>query len=158
MDKHALVTMSNNSREAKKFFGWLRSNVDSFKVLGVNSAEDETGIDYYELVSIFRDLAELGAGNFIVGRKGHDSRIVWHFNTKHIGKAAYEELSIFSDIGAVPDDAVTLSDPAKLNKTENSIKHSFNLRKDFEVELILPEDLSENDISRLKSWLDLLVY
>ena len=142
---------------AKKLFRWLKNDESSYNTLGVTTAEELTGIDYYDLVSTFKELAKIGVGDFIVGRKGHDSRIVWRYDTKSIGIAGLQEQSLFWQFGAVPENAIIALDDSK-NKKLNSIKHTFNLRPDFELEIYLPQDFDNNDLHRLKSWLELVVY
>lgn len=142
---------------AKKFFRWLKNNESSYEILGVLKAQNLTGLDYYDLVSVFKELDKIGVGEFIVGRKGHDSRIIWKYDTKKIGHAGLEEVSLLFKLSPVPEYAVTALDESKSRKPD-SIKHLFNLRPDFELEINLPSDFNATDLQRLKSWLDIVIY
>ena len=162
--KHEQIRrFSKNDPSAKTFLTWLKDQPNSIKTLGVSKAEDATKLDYYELVAIFKELEKVGAGTFIVGRKGHDSRIVWKYDTRSIGKGAIKGLSEFDmalgrGYQKVPEDAIDLLGPQKSENKPGATKHSFNLRKNFQIDLELPDDVTEHELKRLKSWLDLLVY
>ena len=159
MEIESLKTLYKSRHESRQFLRWLRDCEKSFSTLGVSYAEEQTGIDYYELVSIFKEMDMNDIGDFIVGRKGHDSRIVWKYDTKIIGEvAAGDGITFFQHLAEVPYDAIeAVSSPSPKNKI-SKLKHSFNLRKNFIVELELPDDFDLDDLTRLKNWLDLLVY
>jgi len=152
------------NHNAKRLFKWLKDHESAVKVLGVSKAEKVLGIDYYELVSVFKELEMLGAGNFIVGRKGHDSRFIWKYNTQGLGKIDDQfsgGLTMFSTnlLSPVPGNAIEVLDtPKKKKNQEIEITHSFNLRQDFTVELNLPINFDYDECQRMKAWLDLLVY
>ena len=158
MNAYELSELYENKHEARQFFRWLASCNDTFMTLGVNAVEERTNIEYYDLVALFKDLDKIGAGEFIVGRKGHDSRMSWLYNTNQIAKTAMGEGPAFGLISKVSNNAIDLLDSTKKQNSINSIKHSFNLRKNFQLEIELPENLDNDDLNRLKKWLDLLVY
>lgn len=163
MDADDLLKLSKKDPIARELFLWLKSQPLGIKTLGVGKAEEFTGIDYYDLVATFKDLEKIEAGNFVVGRKGHDSRMIWKYDTTSIGKVAIDGLDFLEAIAwngfpKTPDDAITLLEPPKVEKKINAVKHVFNLRKDFQIELELPENVSKGELDRLKSWIDLLVY
>jgi len=163
MDMQALGNLAAEDPLVRELCIWLNGHEHSIKTLGVSKAEEFTGMEYYDLVSTFKELDKIGAGNFVVGRKGHDSRIVWKYDTKIIGEIGRNGFNIFHAISAgglkgVPEGAVTLLDLPKPANKSGAIKHSLNLRKDFQVDLELPEDISELELQKLKNWLDLLVY
>ena len=65
---------------------------------------------------------------------------------------------MFQHLREVPFDAIEAVGAHNLKNKTSKLKHSFNLRKDFIIELELPEDFDLGDLTRLKNWLDLLVY
>ena len=161
MNKYDLYNLCSTNASALSFFTWLNNSEVSYDILGVSTAEERSEIDYYDLVTLFKKLDTIGAGDFIVGRKGHDSRISWKFDTKHIARVGLGEQSAlngFFSLGPVPDDAIIALHTSSQNEKSTKLKHSFNLRKDFEFNIELPTDFDGHDLKRLKNWLDLLVY
>jgi len=160
MDTDSLISLYKKDYTARQFFRWLHEHDHSFAVLGVNAAEEQTGLDYYDLVAMFKHLDLKGFGQFIVGRKGHDSRIIWDFNTKSIAKAAFGEFGLLNQFSEhpVPTDAIELVETKAKEAHEIHMEHTFNLRKDFVVDIKLPTDFNGTDLARMKDWLDLLLY
>jgi len=158
MNKAALKKLNEDNRSASTFLKWLKDYPLSLKTLGASVAEVETRLDYYEVIATLKALDTVGAGKFIVGRKGRDSRMSWFFDTRDIGKLAFGELDAIRDVNDVPEDSIDYVNSETRAERETTIKHNFNLREDFEVALTLPKDLTERDVTRLKNWLDLLVF
>jgi len=162
MQYDQLRELYRTTYEARAFLDWLKENEQCYLTLGVGYAEEKTGINYYELVAIFKELDKIGAGEFIVGRKGHDSRFNWKLNTKKLAEAATDEFGTtyltLPDMLNVPKNAVEAITASKQKNKTDKLKHSFNLRRDFVVDIELPSDFDGGDLSRLKNWLDLLVY
>lgn len=164
MNLESLKQLTKHNRNANRLFEWLVDHESAVKVLSVSKAEAVLDIDYYELVSVFKELETIGAGNFIVGRKGHDSRFIWKYDTQGLGKINHK-YSIGSlafnpaFLSPVPSNAIEVLAPSKKKKDqENEITHTFNLRQDFAVEINLPINFDYDDCQRMKAWLDLLVY
>ena len=164
MNVQQLRHLSGYNHNAKRLFNWLKDHESAVKVLGVSKAEEVLDIDYYELVSVFKELEIIGVGNFIVGRKGHDSRFIWKYDTQEISKIFdlhSIEFKAFNPklLSSVPSNAIDVLDsPKKKKNQENEINHTFNLRQNFSVEFNLPIDFDHDDCKRMKAWLDLLVY
>lgn len=164
MELQEFRQLSAHNHNIKRLFSWLKDHDSPVKVLGVSKAEAVLGIDYYELVSAFKELESIGAGNFIVGRKGHDSRFIWKYDTQGLGKidGSYSGgLLTFNPqlLSPVPGSAIEVLDsPKKKTIQENEITHTFNLRQDFALEVNLPINFNHDDCRRMKAWLDLLVY
>ena len=56
MQIESLKSLYKSHHESRQFLRWLRDNENSFSTLGVSYAEEQSGIDYYELVSIFKKM------------------------------------------------------------------------------------------------------
>lgn len=102
-----------------------------------------------DLVQVFRELQGLGAGSFIVGRKGHPSRFRWSVSSVELGKAA-----------PGGEASVPVPRPAKSQSRERSdvISHRFVLRADFTVSFLLPSDLSSAEAARLSDFVRTLPF
>jgi len=123
-----------------------------FLTSSVSYISEETGADYQEVLNFFRLLDEKSFGSFIVGRKGNDSRIKWEYDHNSIGgfllgkstelkKATSNSISY--DGGSQPSD---------------KIAHSFHLRPDFQLEILLPNDFDHRDLNRLCKWLETIPF
>ena len=161
MDYDILVKLVDDEPLIKKLLVWLQSHEMSIHTLGVNEAVQATAIEYYDLVSAFKALEKIGAGHFIVGRKGHDSRIIWEYDTKSIAEVGtngldYVDAFGWSSFPTVPNDAINLIGLPKAETKIETMKHSLHLRKDFKVEIELPDDISEDEVEKLKRWLDVI--
>ena len=104
-----------------------------------------------DLVRVLRALQGLGAGLFILGRKGHPSRFRWIVSSVQLGKAAAgEEVSL-----QVP---VAPEAPSRERDRSDVISHRFVLRPDFNVSFLLPSDLSTSEASRLADFIRTLPF
>jgi len=118
----------------------------------VSFVSEETGIDYQEVLHFFRLLDEREFGSFIVGRKGNDSRIKWKFNHISIGGFLLGKLS---ELKKPPPDSVDYDGGSQ---PSDKIAHSFHLRPDFQLDITLPADFNQRDLSRLCKWLDTIPF
>src|SRR5262245_60082571 len=51
-------------------------------------SRDEMEVRRWEVVAAFKELAKLGIGDFIIGRRGQPSRFQWRVSMIRAGKAA----------------------------------------------------------------------
>jgi hypothetical protein len=101
-----------------------------------------------ELVQVFRELQDLGAGVFVVGRKGHPSRFRWSVSATQLARSA-----------AGDDEPVQLTAlPSAPREFSDVIAHRFVLRPNFTVTFQLPSDLSSTEASRLSDFLRTLPF
>ena len=89
------------------------------------------------IIEVFKALADLQAGQFIVGRRGHKTRFEWHLPDE--GRGARERL-------------------ANTESTTPTISHSYRLRPQFEVRVLLPADLSNAEAERLGGFIQTLPF
>lgn len=96
-----------------------------------------------DVIDVLKTLAELGCGQFLVGRRGRPTRIAWTTDMVTVGKLA---------TGEVAHESAGVSSPAESDETEQWAEfmgHTFHLRPDFEIELELPVDLTKSEAERL---------
>jgi hypothetical protein len=93
-----------------------------------------------DIIDAFRSLEELGAGQFVTGRRGWPSRFVWSVGMVSVGKAAAGEPQ---EIESIPDESF------EEQTASGMLVHSFYLRVDAPVIIELPIDLTKAEAERL---------
>jgi hypothetical protein len=96
-----------------------------------------------DVIDAFRSLEDLGAGQFVTGRRGWPSRFVWSVGMVSVGKAAAGEPQ---EIESIPDESF------EEEPTSAMLGHSFYLRVDTPVTIELPVDLTKVEAERLASF------
>lgn len=148
MDIDSIKTLYTASSVARKFFDHMacrkrnqgETSVDRIcELLSVDSGE----VGRKEVVDLFQDLARLGCGQFVRGRKGYRSRLVWSVGSLQLAKIATGEMSA----ELIPDnDDSNCSDESDESET---FMHAYILRESFSVSLELPSDLTRSEAERL---------
>ncbi len=123
----------------------------------VHRAAQLAGVDYNEMLRALREIAEAGAGEFKVGRKGAKSRIEWEYGVRSLAAAArgegrpvkldLEELDDIEEVEAVED-----------AEEEGDVVHEFLLRPGKKVRFILPSDLTQREAERLAGFVQALPF
>ena len=113
----------------------------------VRRAAQLANADYGAMVKVFRKLDGLGAGRFIPGRHGYETRIEWKYSIRSLGKISIGRSSIPE---AVPSDAQLDDMPSEVS---SPTKHEFALRSDLRVRFDLPSDLNEKEAERLAAFI-----
>jgi hypothetical protein len=96
-----------------------------------------------DVIDAFRSLEDLGAGQFVTGRRGWPSRFVWSVGMVSVGRAAAGEPQ---EIESIPDESFEEESASTL------LAHSFYLRVDMPVTIELPVDLTKGEAERLASF------
>lgn len=95
-------------------------------------------VERAEVVEFLKSMSKHGYGNYIVGRKGWDTRLEWN--------ERIHDLPVEGN-GSLP-----------AQPTSQTIDHKFVLRPGFEVSLVLPEDLSSREAERLGDFIKTLPF
>jgi len=101
-----------------------------------------------EIVEVFKELAELGFGRFMVGRRGAASRFEWDVSLRSVGRAAMGK-------GTVEAASEELDDE---ETTPPIIRHEYRLRSDFTAQIELPANLTTREAARLADFLRTLPF
>jgi hypothetical protein len=128
-----LKSVYNDNRAAKAIlnsFSGRQRNVSETKVN--NLASELVDYSYWEVLEASRKIADTGAGKFIVGRRGSQSRVAWEVPIVNLGKVAKGDIN---DIDAV--------------SSARMIEHTYTVRPGLTVKIELPADLTQNEASRL---------
>ena len=140
------------NESARKLFDYLTFSEKHFKSNSVRFLEAETNCEYYEIVKLLKGFDSMGFGNFIVGRKGNDSRITWDFHPQSIGSVANRKSSTLYGVPSSLDSYDGGMEDEGLNE------HSFLLRPELTIEIVLPHDFSKSDADRLSRWLQTIPF
>ncbi len=101
------------------------------------------------LIAGFRELQRVECGKYIEGRRGWPSRFVWTVESINACRVAQGEQIEAAEFSPVDDDV----DDQEQNDT---LDHYFNLRADFQVEIVLPIDMSQSEANRLAAFIQSL--
>lgn len=146
-------------------FAKRERNATETKVEALEFALKRAGVpsDHYELVKVLKKLCELGYGRYWVGRKGHSTRVVWLVGIVSLGQAAASarsEIELLDDGGAQPSEEDAGNGPSA--STTNSIsglkRIVYPLRRDTDVELLIPRDFQKKDAERLIEFIKTLPF
>jgi hypothetical protein len=134
-------------RPTQKFIQWAReveSTPDETPTAEVSERLQLKPVDAKEL---FAGLKKLELAKFVVGRRGSASRLQWCCTLSSIAAVATGEADAFEPLG---------QNPLPQRPTIAFIKYVFQLRRDLKIEFALPQDLSQQDVTRLSAFLQTL--
>jgi len=83
-----LKEMYETDDAAQTFFDWASNRRNDATQTSIDHLAQKAETDPRRAREIAKQLAEIGCGEFIVGRRGAKSRIVWSVSLRSIGKAA----------------------------------------------------------------------
>jgi hypothetical protein len=83
-----LKEMYETDEAARIFFDWAALRRNDATSTSIDLLAQKADTDPRAAREIAKQLAEIGCGDFVVGRRGAKSRIVWTVSLKSIGKAA----------------------------------------------------------------------
>lgn len=140
-----LYAKSANAKAVLDHFADRQKNASETTVDTISATLNRGGVDVprAEIVGILRDLARAGAGQFVVGRKGHLSRFVWTGSSTEIGTSAQGGASRRN---SEPGPLTASSLPQRV---KGFVEHPFLLRPGVGVSLGLPSDLTLTEARRI---------
>jgi hypothetical protein len=109
-----------------------------------------------EVINVMRKLDEYGCGKFITGRKGHPTRFEWQYDLVSVGKAAAGGAQSVEELQPVDEDEN--GDEEIAETPEDSLEHTYQLRPDRQIGLLLPADLSAHEARRLSEFIKTLPF
>lgn len=155
----ALQTLYQSSREARWILDHFASRQRNRKVTTadrlyyvLNREHDE--ISRRDVIECFRQLEEIGCGEFIVGRQGYPSRFEWAVSLISAGQAAIGEAE---DVEAIGQDVLEAGEDDDSEEEHSGVgEHRFVLRRDFVVRIELRYDVTTMEASRLADFIKTL--
>jgi hypothetical protein len=113
------------------------------------------------VIKFFQKLEELGCGHLVWGRKGKKTRFVWGSNLTDVSKAAAGQ-DIKIGIALTPAEVEEAEEAAANVESkvhdDTLVEHPFRLRKDLDVRLRLPADLTKAEAARLAAFIQTLPF
>jgi hypothetical protein len=151
-----LRNLYGNNEVAKRLFDNFSTRKKDMRVTPVARAAYLVEATQGEIVALFRELNELGAGEFKLGRRGSKTRIEWHYSQSSLGRIAQGAASQPESIDPTDlDDDDT--ETAEIEGSDSShgewISHSFQLRADLRITLNLPTDITAKEAERLSGFI-----
>ena len=153
-----LRKLYQEDRSAKSLLDWLAGRQNSAQMTNVERAVQVTGESYGDIVTVFRKLDNAGLGRFMVGRKGHKTRIEWSFDVKSLGNAARGSSMGLKE---APERGISDADEDSGGQDVDDstlLSHEFQVRPDFKLMLVLPADLSAREADRIANWIRTLPF
>ena len=144
-----LLGLQNRKRTTKK------SSLEDF--LRRNSSRDNP-------IAILRALEGAGCGEYQIRRRGGESFFEWRVDSQAAARVA---LGGDAAIGIVPIDAdaevpLPQGGPNDTDEAEYSerkwVNHRYSLRRDTQIDLNLPDDLTPSECERLGAWVRTLSF
>lgn len=108
-----------------------------------------------DIVQTFKNLERLEFGEFIIGRRGQPSRFRWKVHMIDAGRAAKGEEA---SVQPIREDEILSSESVAEEMSANSIRHTYNLRPNYIVQMELPSDLSAKEATRFAEFIKTLPF
>lgn len=150
IDVQALRALAKEQRITAGLMEYLSSRQRHTWETSVESAMRATGGSRADVIANFKKLAELNLGHLTVGRKGHKTRFEWAVYPGQIAKAAAGEIDELEGENAAGSD--TADDDTEL------LLHTYQLRRNLEITIDLPSDLTEKEAAKLARWIETLPF
>jgi hypothetical protein len=83
-----LRALYDNGETARTFFDWAAERKNDAAETSVDRISQVTECTYSEARELAKRFREIGACEFIIGRKGWKSRVSWKFSLRSLGQAA----------------------------------------------------------------------
>jgi len=145
-----LKKLYRSSPVAQAFFDLVAKRRNDAQEVTVERALDslENRFDRGKVVDLFRRLQELGCGNFVLGRHTRHSRFEWGVSMIGVGRAATGEISEIDEIKETDAEEPEIE----------VLVHTYHLRPDLPIEMILPVDLTQREAERLAMFIKSLSF
>jgi hypothetical protein len=161
-DRNAIRSFNSSDSNAKIIFDHLakfQNNMGETKVdqLAWRLSESlQNPPSRWDIIKFFRKLEVLHCGKLVEGRKGKKTRFVWGSNLTDVAKVAAGQNV---KIGVTPPGTgAELGGAAEEPGANGLVDHPFKLRKDLDICLQLPVDLTKAEATRLATFVQSLPF
>lgn len=155
LNEKAINGLYNSNVYAKAIFHELanmpRQDETVLDAIENKLAKSGKSVPRREIVNFFKSLQDFGAGEMIVGRKGHASRFHWQVDSINLS-------SIDASFPKTPAPINTAPDPLTAGAPTVLISHRFQLRPDLVISIQLPSDITTNEAFRLGQFINSLPF
>ena len=175
METQEIRNIYKTNEASHKLFELFSEKKVPPKVTTVDSLLHGTGYSRSQVIEFLKKLSDAGAGKFLAGRRGMQSRIEWTYSAPEIGKMAmglaeevkplYEETEKTEEVKPAPEVQAKRTPGRPLgskNKNANVsgeiIRHAFLLRPGYQLHLSLPQNLTVGEAERLSDFVSTLPF
>jgi hypothetical protein len=148
-----MYTQNETFRKLFDFFGTYSRNMNTSSVQNVSW---QTKLDEEMIKKAFHDFESIGLGRYVPGRAENPNRFEWWRPMTLVAAVAKgtsdEPLEV--DVPA----PVTGNGGAAALEGNEMIRHSYNLRTDLVVTLMLPRDLTQGEANRFANFVKTLSF
>lgn len=118
----------------------------------VHTLVHQSGASRSDVIALFKSLAELELGRFILGRRESPSRFEWHTLMNEVGQTALGEAD---SIQSMSEEEIEVLEDADIDDGANDlVAHSFRLRPNTpQIVFNLPSDFTAKEAERLAAFL-----
>jgi hypothetical protein len=139
----------------------VAENWKTYHQTTAEEVERDGVVDRHGAVELLKKLQRAKLGHYVVGRRGHDTRFVWHYDPKRLLEGVRERnnqqlggsLQIKDENKFDLKESISNMTTALPQSSRNTVMHKFMLRPDYEVALQLPADLAMKEVDRISAWL-----
>jgi hypothetical protein len=159
VNKAGLRSLYMVDPEAKTIFDQLATFTKNMSTTKIDQllgrlSNGQNPASRWAVIKFFKKLEELGCGRFVPGRRGKKTRLEWAANLTDVSKVA---AGLNVAIGAAPP-AAEVDDVAAGEPTNDLVEHPFRLRRELDVRLRLPADLTPAEAARLAAFIQTLPF
>jgi hypothetical protein len=129
-----------------------KSTVDRLHAVLSDANPDFTRTD---IIRVLRRLAELNCGDFMTGRKGHPSRMIWKVGIVSMAQAASGKPSTIETIIEENGEDAPIQFPTT---SVTMMTVGYPLRADMSIEVVLPKNLTSREASRFAEFIKTLPF
>jgi hypothetical protein len=138
-----------SNEEARRLLDWAAKQSYPEET-DVDQIVDSAGLDRAYVIYAMKELAQLGFGQFVVGRHKKPSRMIWKVRLGDLGRHAQGETVEFDE----PEITPKLSHESETAKHgAQDIVHFYQLRPERKLSLSLPSDLTPREAKRLADFI-----
>ena len=140
---------------ARPFFDWAGNRQNDAAETNLDRICQKSGIDYDSAKRLAEAIDAINVGSYVVGRKGHKTRIQWKYSLKSIGAAARGASLRLNERST---DNEGEDDDTWGSENETDIEHRFRLRENRVISFVLPRDLTQREAERLSTFVQSLPF
>lgn len=152
-----LQALYKNDQTVKALLDWFGERRKDSRMMPARVATNNTGADYTDIIRVFRQFDEMGIGTFLVGRKGSESRIQWHYSIRSLAEAAKGNAEVV-EAPRVPEGQALEDEFDEAIFAADMVQHSFQIRPDLKLTFTLPSDISAKEADRIAQFVKTLPF
>jgi hypothetical protein len=157
-----LYATSRVAKAAFDYFATCQRNRSATKVNRLLSVLWARGQDvsYADVRDFLRELARLQCGVYVIGRRGQPSRLEWTDELVSLGQAAAGQRSEIEQLTEeeAPVENEEVEQRANGQLSPDDMRLSYPLRRDRNIEIVVPKDISSTEAQRLGDFIKTLQF